>query len=216
MDVDAIVLAGGRSRRLGGADKARLQRDGVSLLARTLHAVRRARHTVVVGPEPSESLPPGVLVAREQPPFGGPAAAIAAGLQRLGGLTHAPDAVLVLACDMPHIESAVPVLLGALPADPHAEGVIVVDENGQRQPLAAIYRVPPLLAALAAHADELDGLAVRRLVADLSLTPVEAPGATADVDTWGDAAALGVVKSPDLDAERTTMKTKTASETEES
>ncbi|HRN29078.1 MAG TPA: NTP transferase domain-containing protein [Terrimesophilobacter sp.] len=197
MVVDAVVLAGGRSRRLGGTDKARLQRDGVSLLARTLTAARHARQIVVVGPEPAEPLPDGVLLAREQPPFGGPAAAVAAGLHRLKQHVPTADAVLVLACDMPHIDRAVPLLLGALASDPHADGIVVVDGDGRRQPLAGIYRTVPLTAVIAAHADQLDGLAVQRLVADLELTPITVPGgATADVDTWEDAAALGVVRNP--------------------
>lgn len=197
MDVDAIVLAGGRSRRLGGADKARLQCDGVTLLASTIAAAPQARRTVVVGPDSSEPLPADVLMAREQPPFGGPAAAIAAGLRRLNEHVPAPDAVLVLACDMPHIDLAVPLLLEALASDPNTDGTIATDTAGQAQPLAAAYRFAPLAAAITTHADQLNGLAVRQLVADLTLTPVVVPaGSTADVDTWDDAAALGVVKNP--------------------
>lgn len=98
---------------------------------------------------------------------------------------------------MPDIDLAVPLLLDALATDAHNDGVIVVDSEGQQQPLAAVYRAAPLTAAIAAHAHELDGLAVRRLVGDLALRPVEVPeGATADVDTWHDAASLGVVKNP--------------------
>src|SRR5690606_16978050 len=147
-------------------------------------AARHARRIVVVGPEPAEPIPAGVLRAREQPPFGGPAAGIAAGLHRLSehAAGHAAelDAVLVLACDMPHIDRAVPVLLAALTADtPLTDGVIVVAPDGQRQPLAALYRSAALAAAIVTHASELDGLSVRRLVGDLELTPVTVPeGAT--------------------------------------
>uniref|UniRef100_UPI0039EF6021 molybdenum cofactor guanylyltransferase n=1 Tax=Sinomonas sp. G460-2 TaxID=3393464 RepID=UPI0039EF6021 len=49
---DAIVLAGGRSSRLGGYPKPRLVYEGVTLLDRALGAVSAARRVAVVGPEP--------------------------------------------------------------------------------------------------------------------------------------------------------------------
>lgn len=47
-DFDAVVLAGGRSSRLGGRSKALLQLDGSTLLRRTLEAVRGSRRIAVV------------------------------------------------------------------------------------------------------------------------------------------------------------------------
>ncbi|WP_043436145.1 NTP transferase domain-containing protein, partial [Arthrobacter sp. I3] len=78
MEFDAIILAGGRSSRLGGVPKSGLIYDGATLLERSLRAAGAARRTVVVGPDPG-GLPGGVLTCREEPPFAGPAAAIAAG-----------------------------------------------------------------------------------------------------------------------------------------
>ncbi|MCC5783938.1 molybdopterin-guanine dinucleotide biosynthesis protein A, partial [Kocuria sp. CCUG 69068] len=46
----AVVLAGGRSARLGGRPKAGLRRAGRTLLELTLDAVREAAGVVVVGP----------------------------------------------------------------------------------------------------------------------------------------------------------------------
>ena len=82
MEFDAIILAGGRSSRLGGVPKSGLIYDGATLLERSLRAAGAARRTVVVGPDPG-GLPGGVLTCREEPPFAGPAAAIAAGLAAL-------------------------------------------------------------------------------------------------------------------------------------
>ena len=196
MIVDAIVLTGGRSSRLDSIAKSDLRFEGRTLLHRTLSAVSRARRTVVVGARPDESLVDGVLHTREDPPFGGPAAGIAAGMACLslqpGG---ASDAVLVVACDMPHVERAVPPLISALGEHPDADGVVPVDSGGHRQPLAAVYRTTPFAAAIADHerAGSLGGVPVSRLVMGLDLAEITVPAdATADVDTPDDAVRLGV------------------------
>ena len=72
---DTVVVAGGRSSRLGGAPKAQLSFEGSTLVAHTVAAVRLFGAVVVVGPE-DPRLPPDVLRAREDPPFSGPAAAV--------------------------------------------------------------------------------------------------------------------------------------------
>ena len=72
---DAVVLAGGSARRLGGADKPGLAVGGATMLDRVLAACADARTTVVVGPERTTARP--VRGARERPPGGGPVAVIA-------------------------------------------------------------------------------------------------------------------------------------------
>ena len=105
------------------------------------------------------------------------------------------DAVLVIACDMPHIDRAVPLLITALGEHPDAEGVIPVDSDGHRQPLAAAYRTTRLAAAIADQKRDgaLSGVSVSRLVRGLDLAEIAVPaGATADVDTREDTIRLGV------------------------
>ncbi|MBX3098571.1 MAG: NTP transferase domain-containing protein [Salinibacterium sp.] len=195
MVVDAIVLTGGRSSRLGSTPKSELIFDGETLLRRTLRAAGAARCAVVVGPE-LEGLPAGVLHSREDPPFGGPVAGIAAGMAALTTFSvAASDAVLVLACDMPHIHLAIPLLLHGLAEHPESDGVIAVDTEQRRQPLAATFRTRRLSAVLAARsrAEPLAGMAMFRLLDGLTLIPIPMPArATADVDTWEDARHLGV------------------------
>ena len=77
---DAIILAGGAGRRLGGRDKSALTVAGRPLLSRVLQAVIRARRVVVVG---QVEVPDGVGQVSEDPPGGGPVAGIAAGLAEL-------------------------------------------------------------------------------------------------------------------------------------
>ncbi|MFE4835724.1 molybdenum cofactor guanylyltransferase [Arthrobacter sp. NPDC056691] len=192
MDFDAIILAGGRSSRLGGSAKSALMLDGATLLERSVAAAAGARQAVVVGPE-AAGLPGGVLSTREDPPFAGPAAAIAAGLSALRGAGRA-DMVLVLACDMPRVADAVHALLNALPGE-GGDGVIAASADGRQQPLAGFYSTAALERAVqdAAARNALVNGSVFALLASLDVQAVVVPaGSTDDVDTWDDAAALGV------------------------
>ncbi|MGX1620665.1 NTP transferase domain-containing protein, partial [Streptomyces sp. NPDC055506] len=76
---DAVVLAGGAARRLGGADKPGVRVGGRALLDRVLAACDGARTTVVVAAARPTARP--VTWAREDPPGGGPLAALDAGLR---------------------------------------------------------------------------------------------------------------------------------------
>ncbi|WP_066520758.1 molybdenum cofactor guanylyltransferase [Curtobacterium ammoniigenes] len=197
MQWDAIVLAGGRSSRMGGVDKMLLAVDERPLLAHALEAVTEARQVVAVGParalmRPSSVVPP-VRWVRESPPFGGPAAAVAAGLEALHRSATPSPFVIVVASDLPAAERAVPRLVDlavhGCSTSAQIDGIdgwIAVDADGRRQPLLAIYRSAPLRSAVEAISStgSLDGLSMRRLLATLSLRDVPLEAAlTADVDT---------------------------------
>ncbi|MFB7598867.1 NTP transferase domain-containing protein [Streptomyces sp. NPDC056160] len=183
-DHDAVVLAGGEARRLGGADKPGVRVGGRTLLDRVLGACAGARTTVVVaGPRPTAR---PVRWAREDPPGGGPLAALAAGLRHTtAGL------VVVLSADLPFLRpDAVRHLLAALDAG-SADGVLLTDADGRDQPLVAAYRAPALrreLTALTREHGALTGLPLRRLTAALDLTRVPDDVASFDCDTWDDIA----------------------------
>ena len=226
MPVDAIILAGGRSSRLGGVAKASLLHDGRTLLQLAIEAARLTDGTiVVVGPdvetaEPAAETTEPVRFVREHPAFGGPAAAIAAGLHALREPQatrnlRSPSAplrspslsrgVAVLACDMPGAAPALAVILEtaalATAQEPDVDGWIAVDAGGRDQPLLGVYRSDALerrVAELQAAqpSGDLTGVAVRHLLSGLDLRRVAVPeGGSADVDTWTDAAELGVVAS---------------------
>lgn len=186
--LDAIILAGGRAARLDGASKPDLVVGGRRLLATSIEAARAVgcREVVVVGPPALEA--PGCLVVREDPPFGGPVAGLAAGL---GALHEArpdgdPADVLVLACDMPDAPAAARHLVAARDARPGSDGVCLVDDTGREQWLAAIYSHDALVRALDALAGDVDGASMRRLAASVDLTRVADHGTTHDIDTWDD------------------------------
>ncbi|MFJ9021839.1 NTP transferase domain-containing protein [Streptomyces sp. NPDC102259] len=182
---DAVVLAGGGARRLGGADKPGVRVGGRALLDRVLGACVDARTTVVVAdPRPTARR---VRWAREDPPGAGPVAALDAGLRH----TTADD-VLVLSADLPFLAAdTVRRLLTALRAGA-VEGALLTDADGRDQPLVAAYRTAALrreLAVLTAREGGLTGLPLRRLTAGLDLTRVPDPVASFDCDTWDDIAA---------------------------
>ncbi|MGW3203847.1 NTP transferase domain-containing protein [Streptomyces sp. NPDC001135] len=181
---DAVVLAGGAARRLGGADKPGLRVGGRALLDRVLTACAGARTTVVVADRRPTARP--VRWAREEPPGAGPVAALAAGL----GLTTAEHTV-VLSADLPFLRpDTLRRLLTAL-GGTGAEGALLTDADGRDQPLVAAYRTAALrreLAALASGPDGLTGLPLRRLTGTLRLTRVPDPLASFDCDTWDDIA----------------------------
>ncbi|NDZ79481.1 molybdenum cofactor guanylyltransferase [Streptomyces sp. SID10853] len=183
---DAVVLAGGAAKRLGGADKPGLTVGGLTLLDRVLGACRGAGTTVVVGGR-RETVRP-VVWAREEPPGGGPLAALGAGVRGVSART-----VLVLSADLPFLgEGTVPALLGALESGPR-QGVLLADTGGRDQPLVAAYRTDALrrgLASLAAEHGSLAGLPLRLLTAGLDLARIAAdPLASFDCDTWQDVAS---------------------------
>lgn len=186
---DAIILTGGGGRRLGGVDKARLTVGGASLLERSLQGLPAARRIVVVGPGP---VPDGVLLAIEDPPGGGPAAGIAAGLALLErpGTTAPADAatwVVILAVDQPGSPAAVATILATLDDLPEeVDAVCHRDESGRPQWLLAAYRRDRLHHALRVHGS-CHGVPVRRVLAPLRFHYLST-GAdqTGDIDTWAD------------------------------
>ncbi|MEU6177729.1 NTP transferase domain-containing protein [Streptomyces coeruleorubidus] len=181
---DAVVLAGGAARRLGGADKPGVRVGGRALLDRVLAACADARGTVVVAAPRPTARP--VTWAHEDPPGGGPLAALDAGLRH----TTARH-VVVLSADLPFLEQrTVDRLLSTLRTSA-ADGVLLTDPEGRDQPLVAAYAAPRLREVLALLTDRHEGLAglpLRRLVAELNLTRVSDPVASFDCDTWDDIA----------------------------
>lgn len=136
---DAVVLAGGRARRLGGVDKASLVVGRRTLLEAVLGAVCEARTVVVVGPGRATSRP--VTWAREDPPGGGPVAGLAAALPLVTA-----GSVVVLAADLPFVDAPTVRLL--LRAARGRDGALLVDDDGRDQLLVGAWRTAALRQAL--------------------------------------------------------------------
>jgi len=180
----AVLLAGGRGSRLGGRYKPGITVAGQTLLDRALAAVRGAGRVVVVGPEQPATAAMPMQWTREDPPGGGPVAALAAGLTDIANATE----VIVLATDLAGItEGTVDRLRAALAAAPDTDGVVLRDRTGRRQWLIGAWRSGPLVAALPEHPH---GAALHATLAALAVAELpELPGESVDIDTPADLAA---------------------------
>lgn len=178
---DAVVLAGGRARRLGGADKPMVSVGGMSLLDRALQACDGAGRTIVVGPHRATVRP--VHHVRESPVHGGPLAALAAGVSRV----RAPF-VVVLAADLPFVRQETVAELLRQAAGSGAEGAVMLETQGRDNPLFAAYRTAAVRRGLAltlARHGTLTGLPIRVLTRGLALRHVpDVGGVSVDCDTW--------------------------------
>ena len=178
---DALILAGGQGRRLGGRDKAALPVAGRPLLDRVLAACAEAQQVVLVGPGPA---PDGVTRVQEDPPGGGPVAGIVAGLAQV----HKPW-VLVLAVDQPDAGRATPALVAALADDPEADLLCQRDATGHPQWLLGVYRTAALRDVLAGLGSG-HGVPVARVADGLRMVEISDGAAhVGDIDTWDDHAA---------------------------
>lgn len=139
----AVLLAGGRSRRMG-RDKACLP-FGEGVLGGRVHtALRQVFEEVVVVTDRPEAFPvAGARCVPDGHPGRGPLEGLASGLAAVRA-----DRVLLAACDMPFLPEA---LLRFLAAQPDVADVIVPCGPSGREPLLALYHrrlLPALHVAL--------------------------------------------------------------------
>lgn len=138
-----IVLAGGSSRRMGGADKTALEVGGRSLLDHVLASWPTDASMVVVGPRRQVTRP--VEWCRELPPGSGPLSGLAAGLARLD-----TELVALAAGDAPMVGQGVPALLAAASRSIAAggQGARAVSPDGRLQTMPCCALRTALVAAL--------------------------------------------------------------------
>jgi len=141
LPLTAVVLAGGRSLRMG-VDKTQLDIGGRALVARAVNAVAPVVDEVIIvtnRPEnlPLAQLPDGVEVMADKVAYQGPLGGLATGL---AAASH-PWA-LTVAADMPWISEDVVRLLWSQRT--RSDVVIPVGDKGA-EPLLALYRVAKTL-----------------------------------------------------------------------
>lgn len=185
----AILLVGGRGTRFGGEVKPLLRVSGQTLLAVAVTALRDAgcAPVVAVGSVLDAGTP--VRWVREEPPFGGPVAAIAAGLETLSTEgADLPEWVILLAGDLPFAGRIVTRLVAGVRGE--AADAVVFRADGRPQWLAGAYRTHALREALQRLGTVADA-SCRDLLGALRITWLaDDDGITADIDTPADLARV--------------------------
>jgi molybdopterin-guanine dinucleotide biosynthesis protein A len=143
----AIVLAGGRSSRMG-TPKALLLFDNTPLIVHIVSTVRSLFTDIVVVAAPGQDLPSmPVTLVRDEVAYQGPVGGIYYGLEAARG-----DVAFVTACDSAFLN---PRLISHLVAQMSEHDAVVPYWQGRFQPLHAVYRrsVLPLLQAQLARGE---------------------------------------------------------------
>lgn len=180
--IGAIILAGGRSSRMG-ADKAQAKVDGVRLVDALVSSLPQDVDYVVVSP-----FELGVPTVSEDPPFGGPVAGIAAGRE---ALDH--DYIAVLSVDAPASAGFVARLAEALESS-QSECAVVEASDGYLQPLCAMWQAQGLDNALSSLGDVRDKSAKSLIRAARSTVVIKGDGQEQDYDTPEELRTLGEVE----------------------
>jgi len=132
-DVTAFILAGGKSIRMG-ADKAFIELDGRTLLARALELARSVTPDVRIVGDPGKFAPYAPVVEDVFPncgPLGGIHAALRFSSTELN---------LILAVDLPFVSCALLHYLMERARNSASAAVTVAHSSGNWQPLCAVYR----------------------------------------------------------------------------
>jgi molybdopterin-guanine dinucleotide biosynthesis protein A len=136
LGVSAAILAGGRARRMGGADKASLTVGRARIIDRQLDALSAVADDIrIVGHDPRRYADFGIRVIPDA----------IAGAGALGGiytalLDAAHERLLVIACDLPFVTA--PLLARLVEESRGADDVDAVVPRSARglEPLCALYR----------------------------------------------------------------------------
>lgn len=136
MQLQAFILAGGQSRRMG-TDKSQLRLENDTFIDRIAAALEPVAESI------------SLVGARQSHPRFPKVADVYPGWGALGGLHAALAActsewAIVSACDLPFVTAELFKHLASLRQD--HEAVVPVQSDGRPQPLAALYRIQPCLA----------------------------------------------------------------------
>jgi molybdopterin-guanine dinucleotide biosynthesis protein A len=130
-ELAAAILAGGRARRMDGANKGTLLIGRTAIIDRQLDTVREITHDIfLVGRADAAWTSRGLRVVPDEIPDAGPLGGIYTAIVR-----SPCERTLVLACDMPFVSRT---LLRDLAAVTDAD-VVIPRHGGGYEPLCAIY-----------------------------------------------------------------------------
>lgn len=127
----AVVLAGGRSRRMG-VNKARIRIRGTTLVERALCEARQVTPLVLLSTD-DPHLVPGVPFVTDRYPGQGPLAGLHATMRASSSALF-----LLLACDLPNVTA--PLLRALVWRAPGFDAVVPCTSDGLPHPTCAVYR----------------------------------------------------------------------------
>jgi len=131
-DNSAIILAGGKSSRMGRA-KALLEFDGEPLIAHLVRGLKKLFDEIVIVAAPGQELPPlEATLVRDEVAYQGPVGGISYGLRAASG-----EACFVTSCDVAFLNA---VLITHLVSQISNHDVVVPYWEERFQPLHAVYR----------------------------------------------------------------------------
>jgi molybdopterin-guanine dinucleotide biosynthesis protein A len=173
--ISAAILAGGRARRLGGADKARLAVGGARIIDRQLAALAAVADDIrIIANDCDRYAGLGLRVIADAVPDAGPLGGLYTAL-----LDAAHDRVVILACDLPFVTAALFERLAAESRTGQEIDAVVPRSARGLEPLCALYMTSSAAAARA-RIDRAD-LRVAGLLEDLRVREL-GPGALAPYD----------------------------------
>jgi molybdopterin-guanine dinucleotide biosynthesis protein A len=179
------ILAGGRGTRLGGIDKAWLQRDGVPQVVRIAKRFAAEVDAILVSAngDPGRYAGHGLVAIADVTTGAGPIG----GLDALGRACRTPW-LLTVPVDLVGVNEC---LLQTLRAHAAGRGAFAVDDDGP-QPLVALWNLAMLRADLPSAIAAGDH-AVHRLQESLGMQPVRLPGVRfGNLNTPADLHAAGM------------------------
>ena len=156
-EITAVVLAGGRARRMGGEDKGLVEVAGQPMVAHTIDALRPQTAEVIVNANRNVGAYRAItgcrVIADTVGDFAGPLAGMASALE-----ASATRLLLTAPCDSPLVTDDLGPRLHAAMARAGAE-IAVAHDGGRMQPVFALLTrglLPDLLAFLAAGERKID------------------------------------------------------------
>jgi molybdopterin-guanine dinucleotide biosynthesis protein A len=146
-----VIFAGGRATRLGGRNKALLEVGGRTILTRILETLQPlvSERVLLANDEALRGVPgtAGVRIVFDPEPHAGVLPALAAGLAAASG-----EVCLSVACDMPFVSGDLFRRQLELLEDA-AVDVVIPRTQAYLEPMHAVYRREPVLAAIQAALD---------------------------------------------------------------
>lgn len=139
-DITAIVLAGGKSKRMGGHDKSMLPVNGVPMIQHIVIQLENHFRKIIIGGDEKKYSFLGHKVVPDEASGAGPLMGVYSCLEK-----SVTELNFITACDIPEIN--LEFINKMIEISEGADIVMPVNESGEYEPLHAIYRRTVLPAA---------------------------------------------------------------------